>query len=871
MKSVLIILIMSGFAVPVAAQLGHRTLWEKPVGNPVTGEMPIGKPFSYQTADGGVLLSFLYRPCSVKCSTVVVSQKITPDSSLTLSINGRSPMTGNADYSPFKNNFFIQNGAYTDPQTNVLYHTTEVYDLNSDWKSIFKRTAYVPQVGLLDAMANGGYVISLHQNGFNLPDSILSIGRQGQAHWRYGMQSFLLNWQDSTYKYTGSDLPVYRNGQVAYIAKREIRSKADFSILISSVKRLVAVDSTGEKWSVTVDTTATPTHVIGQDDQARWVVLSAKDSTGILSKYGPNGQKTETLPLKLPSYYILNNVTFQSTPDNGFLLYRKNYVLPEIIKFDSDGQQKWRFSGIPYMNNLSVYPNGNILGCTQYYGAFRLFLLAPDGTSLFSDAVTHYLISDRGWVYFTTSEKLYAVNPQGEMAWTVQRPSSYAMLSQDVDGSLLMTETLSVTNPTASPFLKMFNLDVTNAYRLTKYSSAGKKIWQLPITLPIENKDRQVKILAGSYPVKDGKGEYLLTQLLLRLNPNEAIGNQNNVSHTLSFTKITRPCYENLNATLKSSAASLCEGQKLQLTSNTDSLHFLSYQWQRDGQTLATTRRSDFEVTTAGTYRVIVQDSVCGTSFTSSAIQIQPRAALQPQITATGATDFCEGTGTAVLTATALKQEAMYQWYRDGQPVPGAFQPVLSVTEAGRYRLSARDSVCKVNVLSPEVTVTVRPLPLATVTPEANGAVYAPFKAKLRANEGVGFTYQWFKEGTEIVGATGAVYEASESGSYAVRVSKEGCSRTSSALSITILQPLGTAPTEAEEVMVFPNPTRGEFELKLPSGRQTAEPECYDMTGRRLPLLRVGSRYRLEGPAGLYLIRVKIDDWDIKKRLIILH
>lgn len=871
MKKVLIILIMSGFAVPVAAQLGYRTLWERPIGSPINGEMAIGKPFSHLTGDGAVLFSFSYRPCSVKCSTVVANRKIMADSTLTFTIDGRSQLNSNSDYSPFKNNFFIRNASDSDPQTNVFYYTTEVYDLNTNLKSVFKRTGYAAQVGLLNSTANGGYIISLHQNGFDTPDSILSISREGNINWKYGMQSFLLNWQDSTYKYTTSDLPYYQNGQVAYIAKREIRSKADLSMVTSSIKRLVVVDSTGEKWNVTVDTTANPTNVIGQDDQARWVVLSVKDSTGILSKFGPNGQKTETLSLKFSSYPSLNNVAFQPTPDNGFLLYRKNYVLPEIIKFGGNGEREWRFSGVPYINKLTVYPNGNILGYSQYYGEFRLFLLAPDGTPLFFNSIIHYSASEQGWFYFTTNDKLYAVNPQGEIAWTIQRPSSYALLSQDVDGALLMTETISVTNPTASPFLKTFNLDVTNTYRLTKYSPTGKMIWQVPVTLPIDNKDRQVKILAGTYPAKDGKGEYLLSQLLINLNPNEAIGNQNNISHTVSFTRITRPCYENLTATLKSSATTLCEGQKLQLSSNTDSLNLLSYQWQRDGQPLATTRESTFEAASAGTYRVIVRDSVCGTSFTSSEITIQLRAALQPSITTTGPTDFCAGSAAATLTVNTPNAGLLYQWYRNGQSLGIAFQPSLIVTEAGRYQLFVKDSVCKVGALSAEVTVNVRPLPEATVTPEVNGAVYAPFKAKLKANEGVGLTYQWFKEGMEMAGETGSVYEAGESGSYSVRVSREGCSRTSSALGISILQPLGTEPNAAIEVYLYPNPNRGSFELKLPSDWQNAEVELVDIMGRKLPLVRTERYYQTTTASGLYWVWIKSGGREIKKRLIILH
>ncbi|WP_428659595.1 hypothetical protein [Runella sp.] len=868
MKRVLIIFIMSGFAVPIHAQLGYRTLWEKSIGSTINGEMAIGKPFSQQRPNGSIVFSYPYRLCISKCSTTVVNRTILVDS--TFKMDGNYALNTNLDYYPFKSGYYIQNGANNDPQTGVFYYTTAIYDPNSEIKANFKRINAFAKIGLLKPVSNGNLIVSVHENGFNMPDSIVSINNRGQVNWKYGMQSFLYNWQDAAYKYTTSDEPIYVSNQTAYIANRETRSRTDFSTVVSSTKRLVLVDSTGrEKWNVVVDTTSNRTRVVGQDAQLRLIVLSVKDSIGIMSKFDMEGQKKETLNLKLPAFYNLSNVSFQSTTDNGFLLYHKNHDT-EINKFNSTGQLVWQFFGFPYLENVTVYPNGNILGYSTYYGDFKLFLLAPDGSPFFSGAIIHHLISTQGWRYFTTLEKLYAINPQGEMAWSVQRPSSYGILSQDTDGLPLLTETISTKNANAANFLKLAALDVTNTFKVSKYSPTGKLLWQLPVNLPVANPNRQVKIAGGVYPSKEKKGEYLITHLFINLNQNDDIGNFNNFSHSVLFSKISRPCYENLNAALKSPVALLCEGQKLALTSNTDSLNYLSYQWQRDGQTLATTRQSTFDATAAGTYRVIVKDSVCGTSFTSAEVKIQPRAALQPLITTTGSTDFCEGSAAAVLTVSAPRADLSYQWYRDGQSLGNTFQASLQATQTGRYQLFARDSVCNATALSPAVSVTAHPLPEATVTPEVNGAVYAPFKAKLKANEGAGMTYQWYKEGAEIAGEKGIIYEAGESGSYSVRVSKEGCSRTSSALSISILQPLGVE-IGVDEVKVYPNPTGGHFQLTLPQQWQKAEVELIDLMGRQLPLRRDNDHYQTEATAGAFWLRIRMEEKEIKKRLIIVR
>ncbi|MFN8347113.1 MAG: T9SS type A sorting domain-containing protein [Spirosomataceae bacterium] len=868
MKKVSVILIMIGFVLPSHAQLGFRTLWEKPVGNSFSSEWAIGKPFSQQLSGGAVVFSVPYRPCASKCSTTVMNRTIVRDS--TFKRDALYSLNNSLDYYPFKSEYYIQIGGGTDSQTGNFYYTTSIYDANGELKADFRRTNYSVRVGLLTPNSRGGFIVSLHQNGFDVPDSVLSINSQGKVNWRQAIPSFELDLPDTDYHFVPTDTPLYLENQIAYISKREVRSKSNLSVLISSSKRLILADSTGEKWNTEVDATTGTTQVIGQDNRAQLVVLTAKDTVGLLSKFDLKGQKTDSFFLKFPAFYNVNNISFQSTPDNGFLLYRKNQYTPDITKFGSNGQREWQFSGYPFIDCLKVYANGNIFGYTTYYGDYKLFLLAPNGNPIFSGGIINHITNAEGWTYFTTSDKLYAVTPAGDLAWSVQRPTSYAVLSLDRDGELLMTENVATPNANAALFLKAVGLDFINTFKLSKYSHEGKRLWQMPIAMPVENPNLQVRFLGGTYPSGSSNEDYLMTQLLITQSQSAAIGNLNNFSHTIFVTGITRPCYQQIEADLKTSTTTLCTGQKLQLTSNADSLNLLSYQWQRNGQSLSTTRTPVYETAEAGTYRVTLRDSVCGTSFVSNAVTVTARSIQTPTVISSGSTDFCAGSDFATLTTASINPELRYQWVRNGQVVGGLFQNSLKVTEGGTYQLSAHDTVCNATVLSSGVSINVRPLPEATVTPEVNGAVYAPFKAKLKANEGAGLTYQWLKEGVELAGATGSVYEAGESGNYAVRVSREGCSQLSQTLRVTILQPLGVETPGVAEWNIYPNPNRGEFKLELSDSSEKSLIEILDLTGRSVSFQKVGNRIRLEASPGVYCLRVISAQSVITKRLVIL-
>jgi uncharacterized delta-60 repeat protein len=96
-----------------------------------------------------------------------------------------------------------------------------------------------------------------------------------------------------------------------------------------------------------------------------------------------------------------------------------------------------------------------------------------------------------------------------------------------------------------------------------------------------------------------------------------------------------------------------------------------------------------------------------------------------------------------------------------------------------------------------------------------------------------GASYQWLdcnKAFVAISGATNQSFTASTNGSYAVIVTKNGCSDTSACYTVSGLGML-TVGTKGDAT-VYPNPTAGLITVSLPEGTGAVHVEVIDITGR---------------------------------------
>ena len=227
------------------------------------------------------------------------------------------------------------------------------------------------------------------------------------------------------------------------------------------------------------------------------------------------------------------------------------------------------------------------------------------------------------------------------------------------------------------------------------------------------------------------------------------------------------------------------------------SVSLLAYQWKKDGVNIVGATSASYTIdsakkTDAGNYTVTVSNSAG--SVTSSAAKLtvnlkKPTISTQPKSqTVTEGNDV-------TFTVTANGSELSYQWYKDGNLINGATSASYKITNvipdyAGNYTVRVSNSVGSVTSSAAKLTVnlkkpTISTQPKSQTVTEGNDVTFT-----VTAN-GSELSYQWYKDGNLINGATSASYKItnvmpSHAGSYTVTVNNSAGRATSSAAVLTV-------------------------------------------------------------------------------------
>jgi hypothetical protein len=141
----------------------------------------------------------------------------------------------------------------------------------------------------------------------------------------------------------------------------------------------------------------------------------------------------------------------------------------------------------------------------------------------------------------------------------------------------------------------------------------------------------------------------------------------------------------------------------------------------------------------------------------------------------------------------------------------------------------------------------------------------------LTADE-TGATYQWLdcETQTAISGATNQTFTATANGSYAVEVTKDGCTDTSACSTVSgigiIENDFGTS------LVLFPNPTDGNFTVDLGANYQNVNIRLLDLSGKLIESNNheLGQAFdmTINEPAGVYLVHIEAENRNAIIRLV---
>jgi PKD repeat protein len=199
----------------------------------------------------------------------------------------------------------------------------------------------------------------------------------------------------------------------------------------------------------------------------------------------------------------------------------------------------------------------------------------------------------------------------------------------------------------------------------------------------------------------------------------------------------------------------------------------------------------------AGTYsltvNVTLHGKILGTIPVSQSSQIlgykiKIQGAPVADFTSTNSS-VCQG---ELITYTDLSTNQPLSWswlFPGGTPSASTLQnPVVTYNTGGTFNVSLTATNPAGNtILTKMAYVTIKTKPAASISPSGAATICSGTSATITANSGSGFSYQWIKNGSDIGGATGILYQASASGTYKVRVTKaNGCFKESAGKSITV-------------------------------------------------------------------------------------
>lgn len=260
----------------------------------------------------------------------------------------------------------------------------------------------------------------------------------------------------------------------------------------------------------------------------------------------------------------------------------------------------------------------------------------------------------------------------------------------------------------------------------------------------------------------------------------------------------------------------ICLGGTLELTALTIPTGS-SYQWALNGVDISGATSKIFNASMGGIYTVRIKDAN-NCRKTSDTISIINTPMGIPNLSPLNAR-FCEGTELK-LYSNAGPFASKFVWTRNGTTLPDTTATIVSAIN-GIYDVFVTD-VYGCSLLSPKATLTIDALPIKPVITRTGYTLSIPSGYS---------SYQWYRNGKTITGATSRFYTLMFDGSYHVVVTNAAnCFNISDTMEVQALS-VKQITRENLDIKVYPNPSQNVVMIDAPIAVNLM---VKDMQGRQI-------------------------------------
>ena len=277
---------------------------------------------------------------------------------------------------------------------------------------------------------------------------------------------------------------------------------------------------------------------------------------------------------------------------------------------------------------------------------------------------------------------------------------------------------------------------------------------------------------------------------------------------------------------------SFCEGDSVILS--VDNEDGLEYEWMK-GDVRILSKTPSITIKQAGSYQLLATAMGC-TVEAGVEVTVDPKP--EVSIEAFGELVFCEGE--ELLLRTNPVPGLIYTWSREDVVVEqNNFR--IRVSESGKYSVSSNLGVC--TGTSDTLEVKVYPVPESSIEVTGDLTFCEGGFVALSGSPGDGLSYAWMF-GSDLLENSERVLNAEQEGSYTLITSNEVCSSTSEPVLVTVLsltdpQCANGIESNPVESLVYPNPFKGSFHLRLGSpSAPGAQISLFDAQGKIVLLHR---------------------------------